>query len=234
MLRAEIKAGRYAPGDQLPSERELRERFTVSGNTVKQAIVQLRAEGWVESRQGSGVFVREGERPLHRLDQDVTKNNGFYSMLDRMGLRPATTTTVTRGPADEEVAEALELPAGAEVVIRHRVMRAEGRPTLNLATSYFPLWVIEAAPKLADPNVSGMPTWIRNAFGATYSEDLINTRLVTDQEAGPLEVEPGTPVITIKGFTRDQAHRALHYIRVVVAPDRMPLGYRYGEIPAEG
>jgi GntR family transcriptional regulator len=232
-LREDIQAGRYAPGGQLPSERELRERFGVSGNTVRAAIVQLRAEGLVTSHQGRGVFVQEQPAPMRRLDTDISASDGFYRSLQRTGRAPATVTTVSRGPASDEVADWLGIPSGTEVVIRDRLMRAEGAPPINLAVSYFPAWVAEAAPNLADPNVSGMPRWLREAFGATYSEDLVDARAASEEEAERLEIEQGSPVLTIKGTTRDQQHRVLHFITVVAVPGQMPCGYRYGAVPAE-
>ena len=53
-LREEIIGGQFRPGDRLPSEAELRERFRVSTATVRGAFDQLRAEGLVVSRQGAG------------------------------------------------------------------------------------------------------------------------------------------------------------------------------------
>lgn len=233
-LRAEIGEGqRYPPGVQLPSERELKQRFGVSTNTVRAAIVQLKSEGLVASRQGAGVFVTQPPAELRRLDTDIVNAEGFYSMLDRQGRRPATVTTVTRGPASAEVAEWLDVPEGSEVVIRARVLRSEGSPPVGLATSYFPPDVVERAPNLADPNVSGLPRWLREAFGPTYSTDLVDARAATADEAARLEVDPGSPVLLVKGTTRDQSHRVLHFIVDVVPGGRMLHGYRYGDIPPD-
>ena len=58
-------------------------------------------------------------------------------------------------------------------------------------------------------------------------------RAATQEEAGKLEIEPGSPVLVTKGATRDQEHRVLHVIDVVAAPGRMPQGYRYGAIPTD-
>lgn len=57
-LRTQIVAGEYAPGAQLPSERELVERYAVSRPTIRQAIGVLHTEGLVVAEHGRGVFVR--------------------------------------------------------------------------------------------------------------------------------------------------------------------------------
>lgn len=52
-----INDGRYAPGDKLPSERELADDFGVSRPTIRDAMIALEFQGLVEARQGSGVYV---------------------------------------------------------------------------------------------------------------------------------------------------------------------------------
>jgi len=54
------------PGERLPSTRELARRFRLHSNTVSAAYRQLERDGWLESRRGSGVYVR-AERPQEPL-----------------------------------------------------------------------------------------------------------------------------------------------------------------------
>jgi len=61
-----VLSGELAPGERLPSTRELARRFHLHANTVSTAYQQLESDGWVESRRGSGVFVR-GQRPVAPL-----------------------------------------------------------------------------------------------------------------------------------------------------------------------
>lgn len=58
-LRAAILTRKFAPGEKLPSGPELAKTFGVARQTIQQAIRELREEGLIVSRQGSGVFVRE-------------------------------------------------------------------------------------------------------------------------------------------------------------------------------
>jgi GntR family transcriptional regulator len=171
-LRAEIREGRYRPGDRLPSERELSERFGVSKVTARQAIVQLRAEGLVTSRVGYGVLVAQ-PGPPRRLSDDILRGEAFYRAVGRLGLEPDVATTITREPATEEVAEALGVEVGAEVLVHTRLVRAQGGPPLFSAANYFPAWVVEAVPQLASPSASGLPKWLSQAYGPLYGEDLI-------------------------------------------------------------
>jgi len=58
-----ILSGDLAAGERLPSTRELARRFRLHPNTVSAAYRQLERQHWVESRRGSGVFVRESTAP---------------------------------------------------------------------------------------------------------------------------------------------------------------------------
>ena len=57
-IAASIEDGRYAPGDRLPSERELADDLGVSRPTIRDAMIALEFQGMVEARQGSGVYVK--------------------------------------------------------------------------------------------------------------------------------------------------------------------------------
>lgn len=58
-IRSMIDSGKLRPGDRLPPEREMAAMFRVSRNTVREAIRALAEKDLVESRQGSGTFVRD-------------------------------------------------------------------------------------------------------------------------------------------------------------------------------
>jgi GntR family transcriptional regulator len=228
VLRAEIREGKHRP--KLPSESGLAERFKVSKVTARQAITQLRAEGLVSSRVGYGVFVAE-PGPPRRLSDDILRGEAFYRAMDRLGLQPSVATSVMREPASEAVAEALDVPEGAEVLLHERLTRAEGGLPLFLATNYFPDWVAEAVPQLAEESTIGLPKWLGQTFGPLYGEDLIDSRMPTPEERERLEIPENTPVTVVKGVNRDSQHRPLHYIVKVTPSGRFLYGYRFGIVP---
>ena len=66
-LRREIAAGVFRDGQALMTEEELRLRFGVSRQTVRQAISLLEDDGLVDRRRGSGTYVRHGPRKRQGL-----------------------------------------------------------------------------------------------------------------------------------------------------------------------
>ena len=57
-LRGLITAGEFASGSRLPAERDLARQLGVSRPSVREALIALEVEGWVEVRVGSGVYIR--------------------------------------------------------------------------------------------------------------------------------------------------------------------------------
>ena len=66
-VRMKIATGELGTGDQLPSVRGLAQQLTINPNTVAKAYAELTTEGWLESRQGMGLYVAA---PRQRLSDD--------------------------------------------------------------------------------------------------------------------------------------------------------------------
>ena len=69
-VRMAIATGELAAGDRLPSVRGLAQQLTINPNTVAKAYAELAAEGWLESRQGLGLFVAPPRQRLSRAERD--------------------------------------------------------------------------------------------------------------------------------------------------------------------
>ncbi|MDR6196866.1 PLP-dependent aminotransferase family protein [Siphonobacter sp. SORGH_AS_0500] len=79
-LMDHIRSGQLLCGQQLPSSRKLAERLQVHRKTIVQAYDELLAQGWLESRQGSGTFVTTHfpeSKPSLQTSFDPLKTAGF-------------------------------------------------------------------------------------------------------------------------------------------------------------
>jgi GntR family transcriptional regulator len=101
-LRDEIASGTPAPGDRLPSIRQLADRFKVAPMTAQNAIEVLRSEGLIYTSPGRGSFVRDqapsSDKPapspeylaitrhLEELDSQVREMADRVSQLERLVL----------------------------------------------------------------------------------------------------------------------------------------------------
>lgn len=60
LIRREIESGKIKPGEQVPSYRELQERFGIANMTARSALRVLREEGLIYTVQGRGSYVSDG------------------------------------------------------------------------------------------------------------------------------------------------------------------------------
>lgn len=109
--------GKLKPGEQIPTEIELSERFGVARNTVREAIKILVAMGVLEIRRPVGTFVCEGfqEGMISPLLYGVilSRGDGYDDLMDvREIMETGTMLTAIRNAEDEEI-EALREPLKA-------------------------------------------------------------------------------------------------------------------------
>ena len=69
-VRLKIATGDLAPGDQLPSVRGLAQQLTINPNTVAKAYAELTADGWLDARQGLGLYVAAPRQRLSNAERD--------------------------------------------------------------------------------------------------------------------------------------------------------------------
>jgi GntR family transcriptional regulator len=123
-LRDQIEEGAYQPDEQLPSESQLGERFSVSRITVRRALQTLENEGRIYRRQGLGSFVKE-----HRVRQGLVRLTDFVEDMQQAGLE-ASSQVLHFAPesAPPEVAATLGLDTGKKVVRLDRLRLGDGEP----------------------------------------------------------------------------------------------------------
>jgi GntR family transcriptional regulator len=146
-LRVKIETGETAPGAQLPTEIELMDQYKASRNTVRDAIKLLTTRGLVEARAGQGTFVAEKVNPfVSTLTVEPgagTEDDVYLAEQKADGREPASSVPrVEIQVASPQVAEALRIGPGEQVVSRHRE-RFIGRTLWSLETSFYPMSLIE-------------------------------------------------------------------------------------------
>lgn len=153
-IQQAIRDGQIVPGDRLPTERELSERFGVSRSVVREAIKVLGAIGLVESRQGSGSFIRNSTiESISRAfvlsvspdSSSVERLFEFRQILETQAARlAAERRTPEQAESLLEIAQMVQVPADpdnwavfgkADGCLHQAVAEASGNPYLDVAVA---------------------------------------------------------------------------------------------------
>jgi DNA-binding GntR family transcriptional regulator len=128
-FRKAIENGELSPGDALPSVGAIREHFEVSAKTVSRALKVLKSEGLVTSKGSLGTVVADrahvASTGVARLDR-LNRTGQHYAP----GESSTDHVAMTRSCADADIAAQLDVELHDEIVIRRRVFRQDGRPTV--------------------------------------------------------------------------------------------------------
>ncbi|WFE30074.1 GntR family transcriptional regulator [Solwaraspora sp. WMMD791] len=192
-LRERIENGSYAPGAVLPSENQLCSEFGVSRPTVLKALGILKQDGWIESQQGKGSFVR-GRPPSGRTSPQYAR--------DAVELDESAETEILHvGPvlASPRVAAALNIPDGTPVYERRRRTVSQFGP-VDLISTFVPV-DIAVGTEIVNPQpiVGSLIEHITRHKGlrADYATERMTTRRVSADEADALDVSADESVFSV-------------------------------------
>jgi GntR family transcriptional regulator len=214
-IRAWIRTS-LSPGEKLPSETELCDRFRVSRATVRRALTELRYEGYLTSHQGKGTFVARTKirLPLARL-------RSFTEDMTRRGLVPGS--RVLRQmvcPAPPDSAAHLGLAEGDPVVLIERLRLADGEP-MALEEVAIPQ---ELAPGLERVPLEGRSLYavLEQRYGLILgrAEQSIEAGRPTAEERRLLELPPAVPVLRLERLTFLSDGRPVEFVRSAYRGDR--------------
>ncbi|MEV6641654.1 GntR family transcriptional regulator [Amycolatopsis sp. NPDC051371] len=233
-LREKIASGRFSPGEQLPSERDLVDSYGVSRPTVRDAVNLLRAEGLVTSEHGRGVFVRPPASirriARSRLSREARERNrgAFLADAAAQGFTPSTSVKVRFEEADDRVSGYLAIEPGSDVTVRDRVMRADGL-VVQLAVSRLPRELTrDTAIEQVDTGVGGTYARLEEAGHrlASFVEH-VGARMPTPDEASLLQLADGVPVITVTRVAYREDGSPIEMNDMTLAADRYQLSYEW-------
>lgn len=192
-LREAIGAGEFAPGDVLPSEADLCERFHSSRGPVRQAMATLRAEGLISSGRGRRTTVLDTV-PTQSFDGVIS----YSEWCRQSGFEPGQVTqSVTRRPADPALAAALELEERAPVVSVFRLRLLNGSPVMVERLNY-PLEVGRHLFEFDTDSGSIYQHLIDSGVDIDHATRTIDAVGADPDDARLLEVEEGTPLLRVR------------------------------------
>ncbi|GAB6876325.1 GntR family transcriptional regulator [Thermaerobacter litoralis] len=225
-IRRQIREGHLRPGDRIPSERELAERFGASRMTVRHALNQLAWEGVIVRRQGQGSFVAEPKIPLGL--QFLTS---FSEDMRRRGLVPSSRLlSVAVVEADPGTAEALGLVVDRRVTSIRRIRYADNQP-LSLEHVQVPYRLLPALADHVRQVFKGSPRssfslyefFTRAGIGLHRARQTVEAAVATADMARLLHVPEGAPLLLLTRVSYDDGGHPVEVVKAWYRGDR----YRY-------
>lgn len=202
-LRRAIIEGEFPPGSKLPNEDALCIRYNVSRITLREAVRGLIEDGYVRRRQGAGTFVTSGPALRNSLDT----NFSYTEYLESTGIRASKKVLDAHlVPADDEVAEELELEPGAEVVVIRRVRIAGRRPAIYSVDS-LPADIVDVKRDAKSFGGSIYKLLASRGHVVDHARTVITPVLATAEIAGILEVGVGEPLQHLRQVDVDDGGR---------------------------
>ena len=201
-IRQHIARGEWKPGDVVPSEAALMERFAISRMTANRALRELATEGLVTRVQGSGTRVAE----LHRISSQLVIRDIHEEMAERGHVHSTRVLKVAQEKASPELADSLGLRKGAPVFHSVLVHLENGVPIQYEDRYVNP----QAAPHYLQTDFSRVsPTsHLLEHAPLTEASYTIEAALPTPEEAKALEIRAGEPCLVMMRRTVSGAHVA--------------------------
>ncbi|WP_037683032.1 GntR family transcriptional regulator [Streptomyces griseus] len=203
-LEEAIEHGALAPGNLLGNEIDLSVRLGLSRPTVRQAIQNLVDKGLLVRRRGVGTQV------VHSQVRRPLELSSLYDDLEAAGQGP--TTHVLRNetaPATAEVAAALGVAEGAEVIVLERLRRTHDQPVAFLC-NYLPATLLDLPTGRLES--TGLYRMMRSAgIGLHSARQTVGARSANAQEAALLDETEGAALLTMQRTAYDDTGRAVEF-----------------------
>ncbi len=223
--------GVLPPGAKVPSRHELARQYEVSDRVAVEAVRLLVAEGFVESRSGSGSYVRQRPERQRLTRSWYTQRRGgspFRADMAASGVPGSWESSTERVPMTPAIAARLGAEAGDPAMRTTYTFLGDGKPVM-LSASWEPaaltagtaIMFPEEGPHAAKGVVERMAVIGQQV---THAEETVAARPALAFEAERLHIRPGGIVLTIARVYRTE-ERAVETADIIIPVERYSLVY---------
>jgi GntR family transcriptional regulator len=216
-LMEALTRGEWKPGEAIPSERRIAERFGISIGTVRKAIDELVAENILIRQQGRGTFVA-----THTRDRLLFY---FFHIVPEQGPKEypeVELLSFVRAKAERGVADRLQIEAGDPVLRIRNALRLAGKRMIidDITVS------AQRFPGLSEKRFRERPSTIYNLYQDFYGISVVRSSerlraVAADAEiAQLLGIAPGAPLLQIR--------------RIALAYNDLPVEFRISQVNTAG
>ncbi len=219
ILRSNITGREWQPGDMIPPESELIERYQVSRTTVRQVLDILANEGLIYRQQGRGTFVAHPT-----VEHGLVRIVNFTEDMRMRGCEPSSKVLFSGlVPAPRDIAEKLQIEPGEALARLERLRLADGEP-MGVEESYL---VHRYCPGVLQHDY--VSNSLRETLGQdygirwTHARQTIRAILAPRDLADLLAIRPKSALLFIERVSYSQEDVPVEFLRIYYRADRYVL-----------
>lgn len=215
-LLKKIKSGQWQIGDLAPSETELQESYQVSRITIRRAVQELVAEGYLSTQQGKGTFV---SKP--KAAQELNTISSWAETVAELGMHPQSKIIrLSEETAQTNVAKMLELHEGEKVFRLERIRYADDEPVCLMTNYLAPALV----PGFLAKGLEGESLYemLERNYNIVLgrAEETVEAKAAKTNEAALLNIKRGVPLLYATRVTYDISERPVEVVITISRADR--------------
>lgn len=218
-LIEQLQLGRYAPGDLLPSEKDLEEMHGVSRMTVRRALGDLATAGYIVRQAGRGSIVVQ-----RKLVHSEAGLGGLTEELRAQGMKVSSKfIEFGKKVPPEHIARLLGVGPGVRLLHHYRLILVNDIP-FSLGSGYHNLGIeVDISPEELEGDTMANILSKRSGIQLRRIERSIEAAAADEQEAELLQINVGAPVLVAQLRIFADYDEAVAYRRAIYRGD----SYRY-------
>ncbi|MBN2279226.1 MAG: GntR family transcriptional regulator [Candidatus Marinimicrobia bacterium] len=239
-FKKQIEKGKLKPGESIPSESKLVQKYKLSRGTVRQAMQKLEIEKLIEKFPGRGTYVCEPQTPNipnTQAQQQASKNADYQSIFDQIIGSTTNTGQIfikesAKINADAKVKNMMKIQDGDDVFLLERAL-AFGPEIWCIEKSYFPLEVVNNFDKV------DVLAPIYEQYKKITNERIVLSKYIVEvlpldeKTLNDLKIEKDTPVFNIIRISYLENNMPFDLTFGVYRADRLRMNFGIGFIQDE-
>lgn len=214
-LLEEFHKGELKPGDRLPSERELQDKYEISRLTVRSAFSDLERDGLIFSRPGKGRYVARSY-----IDQKLIHLSSFTQDMEKVGAKPSS-RVIYQGEeaANSLIASRMQLAPGTPVARITRIRMAD-----NVPMAIEDAWLaLSLCPDILEQDFERGSIYVhlnKHGLKPMRAVQTLLADMPTENERQLLEIDPNVAIMRMQRTTSLANTLPIEYVESVYRGDK--------------
>ncbi len=213
LIKEQIISKAILPGEKLPSEAALQEKYGISRTPIRQAIAYLVSSGYLVSKAGKGTFVRSNISNI--IEESLTRLTSFHEDMAERGINVTEKILEFKEiKADENLKTMLNLGTDERVIQIKRLFYA-GNDSLSIQYSHIPKLFIKDFPFQEKLNeYKSIYFILEKVLGYVIEDAMQNIEsCVAEKEISKLlNIKNGEPLLKHKRITYIKTGDPIEYV----------------------